>query len=42
VRAAVPGPGPDRHLAPELAGAEALVASGAVVEAVESAIGALE
>jgi histidine ammonia-lyase len=42
VRAAVPGPGPDRHLAPELADAEALVASGAVVEAVESAIGALE
>jgi histidine ammonia-lyase len=42
VRAAVAGPGPDRHLAPELAGAEALVASGAVVEAVESAIGALE
>jgi histidine ammonia-lyase len=42
VRAAVPGPGPDRHLAPELADAEALVASGAVVEAVERAIGALE
>jgi histidine ammonia-lyase len=42
VRAAVPGPGPDRWLAPELADAEALVASGAVVEAVEAAIGALE
>jgi histidine ammonia-lyase len=42
VRAAVPGPGPDRWLAPELADVEALVASGAVVEAVEAAIGALE
>jgi histidine ammonia-lyase len=41
VRAAVPGPGPDRWLAPELAEVEALVASGAVVEAVESAIGGL-
>jgi histidine ammonia-lyase len=42
VRSAVPGPGPDRWLAPELAEVEALVAAGAVVEAVESAIGALE
>jgi histidine ammonia-lyase len=42
LRGAVPGPGPDRWLAPELAEAEALVASGAVLEAVESAIGALE
>jgi len=42
VRAAVPGPGPDRFLAPELAEVERLVASGAVVEAVESAIGGLE
>jgi histidine ammonia-lyase len=42
VRAAVPGPGPDRWLAPELAEAEKLVTSGAVVEAVESAIGSLE
>jgi histidine ammonia-lyase len=41
VRAAVPGPGSDRWLAPELADADALVASGAVVEAVESAIGSL-
>jgi histidine ammonia-lyase len=41
VRAAVPGPGPDRWLAPELAEAEALVTSGAVVEAVEGAIGGL-
>ena len=42
VRAAVPGPGPDRWLAPELAQAEALVASGAVLEAVEAEIGSLE
>jgi histidine ammonia-lyase len=42
VRAAVPGPGPDRWLAPELAEAEALVWSGAVLEAVESAVGSLE
>ena len=42
VRAAIPGPGPDRWLAPELAEAEALVASGAVLDAVEAAIGALE
>jgi histidine ammonia-lyase len=41
VRAVVPGPGPDRWLAPELAEAEALVTSGAVVEAVEGAIGSL-
>jgi histidine ammonia-lyase len=42
VRAAVPGPGPDRWLAPELADAEVLVASGTVLDAVESAIGSLE
>jgi histidine ammonia-lyase len=41
VRAAVPGPGPDRWLAPELAEAERLVTSGAVLEAVEGAIGGL-
>ena len=41
VRATVPGPGPDRWLAPELAEAEALVRSGAVVQAVEGAIGEL-
>ena len=38
----VPGAGPDRLLAPELADVERLVAAGAVVEAVESAIGGLE
>jgi histidine ammonia-lyase len=42
VRTAVAGPGPDRWLAPELADAEALVTSGAVLEAVEGAIGVLE
>jgi len=33
------GPGPDRFVAPELAAAEHLVASGAVVEAVTHALG---
>ena len=43
VRAAgVPGTGPDRWLAPELAAAEALVASGDVLSAVEGAVGELE
>ena len=42
VRSVVPGPGPDRWLAPELAEAEGLARSGAVVEAVEAQIGALE
>jgi histidine ammonia-lyase len=42
VRAGVPGPGPDRWLAPELAEVEKLVMAGAVVEAVESAIGSLQ
>jgi len=42
VREVVGGPGPDRWLAPELAAAEALVRSGAVLAAAESAIGALE
>jgi histidine ammonia-lyase len=42
VRGAVPGPGPDRWLAPELADAETLVVSGALLQAVEQAIGALE
>jgi histidine ammonia-lyase len=41
VRERVPGPGPDRWLAPELAAAEQVVGSGALVEAVEAAIGAL-
>jgi histidine ammonia-lyase len=42
VRGQVAGPGPDRWLAPELADAEALVASGGLLDAVEQAIGALE
>jgi histidine ammonia-lyase len=42
LRRAVPGPGPDRWLAPELAEAERLVASGAIVAAVEAELGALE
>jgi histidine ammonia-lyase len=40
-QAGVPGPGPDRWQAPELAAAEALVLSGDLVAAVESAIGPL-
>ena len=39
-QAGVEGPGPDRWLAPELEAAERLVASGAVIEAVEAAVGA--
>jgi histidine ammonia-lyase len=41
LREHVPGPGADRHLTPELAAAEALVASGALVAAAESAVGTL-
>jgi histidine ammonia-lyase len=41
VRDGVPGPGPDRWLSPELAAVEELVRSGAVVDAVEDAIGSL-
>jgi histidine ammonia-lyase len=39
--AGVPGPGPDRLLAPELEAAAAAVASGAVVAAVEEEVGPL-
>jgi histidine ammonia-lyase len=42
VRKHVEGPGPDRFLAPELAATEALVRSGAVLEAVEAVIGKLK
>ncbi|WP_017559676.1 histidine ammonia-lyase [Nocardiopsis baichengensis] len=38
LRARVPGPGPDRYLAPEIADASALIADGAVVEAAETAV----
>jgi histidine ammonia-lyase len=37
VRSRVGGPGPDRHLAPEIAAVEELVRSGAVLEALEEA-----
>jgi len=39
--AGVPGPGPDRHLSPEIEAAVGLVASGAVLSAVENVIGEL-
>jgi histidine ammonia-lyase len=39
--AGVPGPGPDRHLAPELEAAERSIATGEIVRAVEGAIGEL-
>ena len=41
VRQHVDGPGPDRHLAPEIAAAVALVANGDVVRTVEATIGEL-
>jgi histidine ammonia-lyase len=42
VRERIPGPGPDRRLAPELAAAEELVTSGALLDRVEAAIGVLD
>ena len=42
LRERVDGPGPDRWLSPELAAAEDLLRSGAVLDAVESAIGPLD
>ncbi len=41
LRSRVPGPGPDRYMAPELASVEELVRSGVVLAAVEAAIGPL-
>jgi histidine ammonia-lyase len=41
IRSVVPGPGPDRYLAPELAAVESLVRSGSVLDAVERAVGQL-
>jgi histidine ammonia-lyase len=38
----IDGPGPDRHLAPEIARATELVRSGSVVAVVESMIGRLQ
>jgi histidine ammonia-lyase len=40
-RAQIAGPGPDRFLAPDLNAAETLVTSGAILTAVEDAVGAL-
>jgi histidine ammonia-lyase len=42
LREHVPGPGPDRHLAPEIAAATELVRSGALVAAAEAAVGPLD
>ena len=42
LRRQVQGPGPDRILAPELAAAEALVRTGAILEAAEAVIGPLQ
>ena len=41
VRTRIQGPGPDRHLAPDLAAAEELIGTGVLVDAVEAEIGAL-
>jgi len=41
LRARIEGPGPDRQVAPELAAAEELIASGELLGAVEAQIGAL-
>jgi histidine ammonia-lyase len=38
----IPGPGPDRHLSPEIEAAVQLVGSGAVVDAVVGVIGELQ
>ncbi len=42
LRERVPGPGPDRWLGPELAAAEELVSSGALLAAVEASVGVLD
>jgi histidine ammonia-lyase len=42
LRGAVPGPGPDRWLSPDLQRAEQLLADGSVLTAVETVVGALE
>jgi histidine ammonia-lyase len=38
----VQGPGPDRWLSPDLRAAEALIADGSLLAAVEASIGTLE
>jgi len=42
VRKKIPGVGPDRMVAPELAAAEALIRSGAVVAAAQGVTGSLK
>jgi histidine ammonia-lyase len=42
VRRRVPGPGTDRFMAPELAAAEGLIASGELIDAVQARIGQLQ
>ncbi|MGW5451503.1 histidine ammonia-lyase [Nocardia sp. NPDC003979] len=42
LRTRVPGPGPDRHLAPEIEAAVDLAASGALLEAAETVVGPLD
>ncbi|MCA2210782.1 histidine ammonia-lyase [Nocardia rosealba] len=42
LRTRVPGPGPDRHLAPEIEAAVNLAASGALLAAAESVVGLLD
>jgi histidine ammonia-lyase len=42
LRESVPGPGPDRHLSPEIEETVRLVGAGAVVAAVEDAVGPLQ
>jgi histidine ammonia-lyase len=41
VRERIAGPGPDVYVSPDLAAAEALVASGTLLAAVQSSVGAL-
>jgi histidine ammonia-lyase len=42
LRATVPGPGPDRHLSPEIAAAVGFVASGGPIAAAETVLGPLQ
>jgi histidine ammonia-lyase len=42
LRTVVPGPGPDRYLAPELTAAERLIESGELLPAVENVVGPLD
>jgi histidine ammonia-lyase len=42
LRTLVAGPGPDRHLAPEITAATALVTSGALLEAAAEVTGPLD